>query len=302
MLEAWVVISIGGAFFQNLRSALQKHLKGTMSNSAAAYSRFLYALPFALLYLATLCIYTGKPLPPVNGSFFLYCLAGSIAQIIFTVLLLWMFSFKSFAVGTTFSKLEVVVVAILGALILNDSLSVTAIVAIGVCAIGVVALTAGQSGITSKTLARQLLSKDTFIGLTCAGFLGASVVCFRGAALALKHDDILTSAAFTLAITLFIQTLLMGLWISWREADQWKKLWQQWRWATIVGAVGTLTSVCWFTAVTMQNASFVRSVGTIELLFTYVFSTKVFKEKVSAYEAAGIVLIIFGIVLLLIKG
>lgn len=302
MIETWAVISIAGAFFQNLRSALQKHLKGKLSNSAAAYSRFLYALPFSLLYLALLYYFSEAPLPDLNAQFFIYCVAGSVAQILFTVILLWMFSFKSFAVGTTLSKLEVVVVALLGALLLQDSLSLAALIAIAICAIGVVALTTGQSGITLATFTRQLASRDTFTGLCCAGFLGASVVCFRGASLALQHDDVLISAALTLAITLSMQTVLMGIWISWREIEQWHKLLQQWRWATVVGATGVITSICWFTAITMQNAGFVRSVGTIELLFTYLFSTRIFKEKVSTYELLGMLLIVTGIVLLLMKG
>ena len=51
MIEAWIPITLFAAFCQNLRSALQKHLKGKLSNNAAAYARFLYALPLAALYL-----------------------------------------------------------------------------------------------------------------------------------------------------------------------------------------------------------------------------------------------------------
>lgn len=302
MLEAWVLISIAGAFFQNLRSALQKHLKGKLSNSAAAYSRFLYALPFALIYLLCLNILADKNIPAPNAAFFLYCLAGGIAQILFTVILLWMFSFKSFAVGTTLSKLEVVVVALLGALLLQDGLSAPAMLAIFTCAVGVVTLTAGQTGVAFSTLHKQLFGRDTAVGLICAFFLGASVVCFRGASLALQHDDPIMSAATALAVALTIQTLLMGIWITLREPDQWKKLFQQWRWATIVGVAGIVTSICWFTAFSLENASFVRSVGTIELLFTYFFSTRVFKEKVAPFELIGMILIVAGIILLLVRG
>ncbi len=302
MFESWVIISVAAAFFQNLRSALQKHLKGKLSNSAAAYSRFLYALPFSLLYLLCLHQISGKALPAINATFFIYCLLGSIAQILFTVILLWMFSFKSFAVGTTFSKLEVIVVAVLGAVMLHDTLSIMAVVAIIICAAGVVTLTAGQSGIKVRALFQQLFSRDTLVGLICAFFLGSSVVCFRGASLSLQHSDVLMAAATTLAVTLLIQTVLMGFWITWREAEQWKKLAQEWRWATAVGAMGILTSIGWFTAFTMQNASFVRAVGNIELLFTYLFSIRVFREKVSKVEIAGMLLIVTGILFLLLAG
>jgi len=300
LLEAWVVLSITAAFFQNLRSALQKHLKNKLSNSTAAYTRFLYALPFVLIYVALAVWIGNRELPALNARFFQYCLAGSIAQILFTVVLLWMFSFKSFAAGTTFSKLEVVVVAILGAIFLGDGLSAVAILSIIICTLGVIALTAGQSGIKLTSVSNSLFNKVTLAGLLCAFFLGASVVFFRGAALALDSNDVLIVAAVTLAVALCMQTILMGIWIALREPGQWKKLLQQWRWATVIGAAGAITSVAWFTAFTLQNASYVRALGSIELLFTYLFSTRIFREKVPATEVAGMGLIVAGILILLL--
>ena len=302
MIELWVILSVAAAFFQNLRSALQKHLKGKLSNSAAAYSRFLYALPFSLLYLFAVCTITNKDIPELHPTFFLYALAGSVAQILFTVILLWMFSFKSFAVGTTLSKLEVVIVAILGTVILQDGLSTLAIVAIFICATGVVGLTAGQNAIRLNQITGMIFSRDTSVGLACAFFLGASVVCFRGASLSLQSDSFIVAAATTLAVSLLMQTLLMGFWITWREPDQWKKLIRQWRWACVVGLAGVLTSIAWFSAFTLQNASFVRAVGTIELVFTYLFSTRIFREKISRAEMTGMSLVVVGIILLLIAG
>lgn len=300
MLENWIVFSVGAAFFQNLRSALQKHLKGKLSNNAAAYARFLYALPFAFVYLLILVNFSEKPLPTINARFFWYCLLGSIAQIIFTILLLWMFSFRSFAVGTTFSKLEVFSVAVIGAVVLHDTLNLFAIIAILISTLGVLALTAGQTGVTLKTLALNLRARDTIVGLICALFLGASVVFFRGAALALNHTDILITAAFTLTIALSLQTLLMGIWI-WRfESTQWRKLFVEWRWCGAVGIAGAFASIGWFTAFTLQNASFVRAVGQIELIFTYIFSVYIFKEKVTYMETAGILLVGLGILVLLL--
>lgn len=299
MVESWVILSVAAAFFQNLRSALQKHLKGKLSNVGAAYSRFLYALPFSIIYLFAVRLITKNELPQLNLTFFMYALAGSIAQILFTVLLLWMFSFKSFAVGTTFSKLEIVIIALLGTLILQDELNSIAIIAILICATGVVALTAGQTGLRLRNIASTLISRETTTGLSCAFFLGASVVCFRGASLSLQSDSFIMSAATTLAVTLIVQTLLMGLWIVWREPDQLRALVREWRWASIVGAAGVLTSIGWFTAFTLQNASYVRAVGTIELLFTYLFSTRIFREKVTGLEITGMLLVVAGIILLL---
>ena len=39
-MELWIPLAIAAAFFQNIRSALQKHLKGRLSTLGAAYVRF----------------------------------------------------------------------------------------------------------------------------------------------------------------------------------------------------------------------------------------------------------------------
>lgn len=301
-MEAWIPITLSAAFFQNLRSALQKHLKDSLSNSGAAYARFLYALPFAAIYVYLLFKFADKSLPTINETFLFYCLLGSVAQIIFTVLLLWMFSFRSFAVGTTFSKLEVVPIAIVGALVLGDTLNSAALTAIGISTVGVIALSVGQSGSDLKSLINDITGKATIIGLICSLFLGASVVFFRGASLSLHHDDFIMAAAFTLMTALCMQTLLMGAWLALREPGQIQKVIIEWRWAGIVGVAGVLASIGWFTAFTLQNASYVRAVGQFELILTFLFSTQVFKEKVTALETTGIVLVGLGIILLLLFG
>jgi drug/metabolite transporter (DMT)-like permease len=302
MLELWIPVTIAAAFFQNLRSALQRHLKGRLSTSGAAYVRFFYAWPLALLYVWGLTAWAGLGLPAANGRFLIYCVLGGASQILFTVFLLWMFSFRNFAVGTTFSKLEVVQVAILGALILGDRLPAVAIVAIAVSAVGVVALALGQAKITVRTLLAGLFDKPTLIGFASAAFLGGSVVFFRGAALALGHDSVPMAAAYTLAVSLVIQTVMMGLYLAWREPGQLGRVLREWRWACAVGVAGMLASTGWFTAFTLQNAAYVRALGQIELVFTFIATTAVFRERVDWRETLGILLVAAGILLLVLGG
>ncbi len=302
MLEIWIPITVAAAFCQNLRSALQKHLKGKLSNVGAGYARFFYAWPFALLYLWGLHAIGGYPLPQPNLTFLIYCVLGGISQILFTVILLWLFSFRNFAVGTTFSKLELVMIAVLGAVILGDGLSWTAVIAVVLSALGVVILSAGQSDIAVKTITANLFSKPTLIGLTSAVFLGGSVVFFRGASLALEHDNVTMAAAYALAISIVIQTIIMGAYLLWREPGEIGRVIKHWRWAGAVSVVGVLGSVCWFTAFTIENAAHVRAVGQIELVFTFIASVMFFKETVSKLEIAGIVLVVGAILMVLVAG
>ena len=301
-MEAWIPITIFAAFFQNLRSALQKHLKGRLSDTAAGYVRFVYALPFVALYLFVLHYVFELPLPSPTPKFFVLCLLGGICQILFTVLLLWMFSFRSFAAGTTFSKLEVVTVAILGSLILGDKLNFYAWTAIVISALGLISLSLGQSRISLANLISGLTEKPTIIGLACAAFLGGSVVFFRGASLSLEHDILLMAATFTLAVSLLMQTVIMTFWLAIKESKELPKVARNWRWCCPVGIAASFASMGWFIAFTMQNAGYVRALGQIELIFTFIATTMIFREKVAALEYLGTALIAIGILLIILKG
>ena len=302
MTSLWIPITIAAAFLQNLRSVLQKAIKGRLSTTGAAYARFFYAWPLALVYVWGLNSIIGYDLPAPNVAFLIYCLLGGVAQILFTVVLLWMFSFRSFAVGTTFSKLEVILIAGLGAGLLGDTVGPIGLIAILIGAAGTIALSLNETKMTVQSLLAGLMDKVTLVGLLCAALLGASVVFFRGAALALNGPEFIMAAAYALAIALVMQTVIMGAWFVFFDRVELAKVIREWRHAGPVGIVGMACSVCWFTAFTLQNAAYVRAVGQIELVFAFVASVFFFREKVSRTEILGILLIAAAIILLLVAG
>jgi drug/metabolite transporter (DMT)-like permease len=300
MIVLWIPVTIAAAFFQNVRSALQKHLSGRLSTLGATYIRFSYACPFAILYCWGLYGFGGFPIPSVTPIFFLYCLLGGLAQILFTFFLLWLFSFRNFAVGTTFSKTEIIQVAVLGLIILGDTLSLGAAVAIAVSMVGLLALSLGRQKAGWRNLWAGLTEKPTVIGLASGTFLGASVVFFRGASLSLGGEGFLMQAAFTLAVATVLQTVLMGLYLRVREPRQLTAVLLHWRPSMAVGIAGMVASAAWFTAFTIQNAAYVRALGQIELVFTFIVSVFFFKEKSNRMEVFGICAIIAGILILLL--
>lgn len=307
MIALWIPITVFAAFMQNLRSALQKHLKGRLSTGGASYVRFFYAWPFALVYVVGVQQVGDFPLPQANGLFLLYCLLGGLSQIAFTFLLVYLFSFRNFAVGTTYSKTEVIQVALLGFLLLGDTISLVGVLAIAAGMVGIVALSVANQAITWKTLATSLFERTTMIGLLCGACLGASVVFFRGASLSLDYGAlgggaVVMRAAFALAVALTMQTVIMGVYLLWREPGQMSAIFRHWKPALMVGVSGFLASVGWFTAFTLENAAYVRAVGQIELVFTFIASVVFFKEKTSRLELAGVTLILAAILLLILGG
>ena len=264
--------------------------------------RFLYALPLSYLLLWAVQHYGGYDLPALNAEFLIYCFLGGLSQILFTFVLIYLFSLRNFTVGTTFSKTEILQIALLGLILLGDEVSMAGTAAIMLGLVGVVVLSMAQSALTWGNLATSLFEKSTLVGLICGAFLGSSVVFFRGATLSLGELDVMIRASFALAVALSMQTVMLGGYLLWREPGQITAVFRHWKPASAVGIVGFLGSVGWFTAFTLQNAAYVRAVGQIELIFTFAASIFFFKEKTSRMELAGIALVMIAIVAIILTG
>ena len=299
-MELWVPVTIAAAFFQNLRSALQKHLKGRLSTSAATYARFLYAWPLALAYVVLLSHGAGLPVPAPTVEFASWCVIGGGAQIVATGLLVGLFSHRNFAVGTAFSKTETVQTAIVGLVLLGDPLTWSATAAILVSLVGVLAISVAKTEVTARTLASSLTERPALMGLASGGLFGVAAVSYRAASTSLGGEGFLMQAAFTLACVLSFQAVVMGLYLVWREPGAFSAVIASWRVSAWTGLAGMLASAGWFTAMTLQSAAYVRALGQIELLFTFAASHLFFGERSNRVEVMGIVLVVGGILILLL--
>ena len=119
-MELWIPITIAAAFLQNLRSAAQKHLKAVMGTTGATFVRFGFGFPFALAFVAVLHWFVGYDLPALNASFFGWAALGALGQIAATFLLIHLFSFRNFAVGTAYSRTEPAQAALFALLFLGE--------------------------------------------------------------------------------------------------------------------------------------------------------------------------------------
>ncbi|PHQ70515.1 MAG: hypothetical protein COB93_05330 [Sneathiella sp.] len=299
-MEAWIPITIFAAFFQNVRTALQKYLKDRLSTGGATYVRFLFGAPFALVYFLGLDHFTELPVPTPNANFAIFVFIGGLAQILATALLVALFSLKNFAVGTTYSKTETVQAAIFGIVILNETVGYGGLLAIAISFVGILLMSMSNSAFTVRDFFSGWTSKAAVYGLLSGGLFGISAVTYRAASLSLGGEGAIMQAAFTLVCVLFFQTFVMSVYLPLREPGQITKVIKAWRVAVIVGLTGMLGSVGWFTAMTLQNAAYVRALGQVELVFTFAVSYFYFKEKTNRVEALGISLVVLGILVLLL--
>jgi drug/metabolite transporter (DMT)-like permease len=292
----WIPISIGAALAQNLRTAVQRKLKGRLSTNGANYTRFVFGVPLALAWLAALALGAGIPLAKPSASFWLALVVGGVSQILATSALLEATARRNFAAGIAFSKTEAVQAALFETLVLGAALAPLGALAVGIATAGVMLV----------SLARPTGAgwRDPAVGygLASGALFAISAVAFRGASLALGHPSFLMSAATTLLGAQALQTALLGGWLAWREPGQLAAVRANWRVASLAGATGTLASAGWFTAMTLTLAAYVRTLGLVELLFTFAIGRIVFLESPTGREVAGAALLAAGIALLLNAG
>ena len=299
MIEAWIPVTISAALFQCWRTALQQRLKGTLGTEAAAFIRFAYGAPVALLLLLALLSRADEHIPGWNWRFVLLAATGGLFQILATNLLIMAFSYRNFAVGTAYSKTEAPQAAVMAWLLLDETLRPLGWLGLLVALAGVMVLSLAASRLTARDLVENTLQPAALCGVG-AGFLFAlTAICFRAAALSLDSGDVLLRAIFTLAVTNTLQTVMAGGWLAWRKPDDFARAFSTWRQSARVGLLSVGGSACWFTAFTLAPVAPVRALGQVELLFTLAFSRFYLGERPSRSDILGTALVVGGVLAVL---
>lgn len=299
-MELWIPITIAAAFLQNVRSAVQKHLKGVMGTTGATFVRFGFGCPIAMLIVAILHLGWDYPLPLLNASFLIWMMLGGISQIAATFLLVHLFSFRNFAVGTAYSRTEPAQAAVFGLVFLGERITPGNLTAIGISVLGVMLISVAHVQVSVRSLLTSVGSRTALIGLASGSMFGFSAVAYRAASLALGGPNFMMQAAFTLAWTTLFQTVLMSAWMLWRERAEFARIGKAWKMSLLVGVAGALASFGWFMAMTLQQAAIVKSLAQIEMIFTFASSVFFFGERINRLETIGCLLIVSGILILLL--
>ena len=288
-METWFLLTLCGAFLQNLRSLLQRKVTDSLSINGASFVRFLFAIPFAVL----ICMFSVDTFTGISDKFLLYVVLGGIAQIVGTSCLISAVVQGNFSVGTTLSKTEAAQAALFGLVVLGDNVSLSVALGIAVSLLGVVCLSSNATELLSR-LSRRALA----LGLVSGTGFAIAAVCFRGASLSLDGGTFFERAAVTVLSAVTLQSLIMGTYLMVREPGQLSKVLEHWKISSVIGGIGMFASLCWFSAMTLNSAAIVRAVGQVELLFTLVTTIFWFKEKMRFSQLVGMMLIVGGIWLL----
>lgn len=299
MAGLWVAIVIAGALAQTARNAAQRSLVAQAGTLGATLVRFLYGLPFAAAVVVVLHALpaTAAPLPRFHAAYFGWLLLGALGQLGATAALLAAMKQRNFVIGVAYSKTDALQVAVLGTLFLGELPDWVTLLAMALATAGVVLLSLPAKARVAGA-ARAWTGAAAGWGLASGAGFALSAVGYRGAALELPGVAPWLVGAWGVLFAQFAQSLLLGGWLALREPGALRATVTAWRISLVAGGAGALASLCWFTAFALTTAANVRTLGMVEVVFSYLVSRRLLREKLAPAEQLGLVLVVLGLLCL----
>lgn len=291
----WVPLTLMAATSQLLRNVAQSQLTARIGTLGSTQVRFVFGFPFALLFLLGWLAASGDALPALNAPALAWAMLGAIAQIGATALMLVVMQERAFGVAYAYIKTEPATVALLGALLLGDALSVGGWIAVGIVTVGVL-LAATRPGDLAKLFGE---ARPAVIGVVGGALFGLSAIAFRGAIDSVPSGSFVMRSLEMLAISLAIQSLLLGLWLALRDRAAFAGSLREWRRSIRAGLLGALASAGWFMAFSLTAAANVRTLGLVEMPLAALLSHRISGKRLTRAEGVGTGLVLSGVALLL---
>jgi drug/metabolite transporter (DMT)-like permease len=287
----WALFTVIAAAAQTARNAMQRELTASLGTVGATHVRFLFGFPFALIFFVAIMLASGSALPRPGLAFWPWVIDGALAQIFATALMLAAMNDRSFVVTIAYIKTEPVQVALFGLVLLGDVVTMPMAVAILIATAGVIVMSfkpGAPGGI-----------RPTLMGLAAGAMFGLSAIGYRGAILTLTDVSYVLAATTALLVGLAMQSVALSLYLWVRDRAALIAIGRAWRPSMLAGFMGALASQFWFLAFALATAASVRTLALIEVLFAQAISRFMFGQPTSGREAAGIVLVVAGVALLL---
>jgi drug/metabolite transporter (DMT)-like permease len=288
----WAVFTVIAAFAQTLRNAMQRELTATLGTVGATHVRFLFGFPCVLISLAGVMLVTGTPLPRPGWIFWPWAILGAGAQVAATALMLAAMGERSFVVTIAYIKTEPIQVAVFGLVFLGDIVTLPMMAAIIVATAGVVIMSTKRGGLIGGV-------GPTLLGLASGGLFALSAIGYRGGILSLELSNYVMTATFTLAVGIAMQAVLLSVYLGLRSPEVLYAILRAWKPSLSAGFAGAVASQSWFLAFALATAASVRTLALIEVLFAQLIARFAFGQRTSAREAAGMLLVVCGVGLLL---
>lgn len=295
MSQLWVLAALIAALAQTARNAAQAGLTRVIGTVGATQVRFLFGLPFAIVFLALALLVTGEALPVPTLRSLGFTTLGALAQIAATALMLVVMKSHGFAVTTAWLKTEPVMVALVAAAVLGDPLSVPMLAAIVIATAGVLIMSVRPG--TGGALWRQ--GGPALAGIMAGALFGLSAIGFRGGITALESGSFLMRATTVLVQSLGLQAGLLTVWLALFDRKALRGSVAVWRSSLLAGFLGAFASQFWFIGFSLTSAANVRTVALVEVVFAQIVARRLFGQAGSWRQLLGMAVIMLGVGLLL---
>ena len=141
--------------------------------------------------------------------------------------------------------------------------------------------------------------KPAALGIGSGALFAIAAIGYRGGIRALDTPSFVVAATTTLVVGLVIQTVMLTAYLVLADRKVLMAIIRAWKPSLFAGFMGAFASQMWYLAFALETAAKVRTLALVEILFAQVISRNLFKQSLASREAAGIGLIILGVVLLL---
>jgi len=285
----WIPFTLCAAFTQALRNAQQKQLSVEVNALGVTLARFIWALPLAAFYLWLL--YQAQPaaMPHFSGRFVLSAAGGALSQIAATALMVLLFQRRSYATGVGLAKSEALLSAALGVALFGVVLGPVGWLGVAVGSVAVWMMR-GQGSEDAPELSTVLIGLASGLGFALTTLLVRDA-CHQ------LDLPFMHTAAWVLVWTIGIQVSVLMAWLLWRDRGTLVKLWRRPSLVFRISLSSSIASLCWFTAVNLEDVALVKTLGQIEVLFTLLLSRHWLKEQVAQRDKIGLLLILLSAVL-----
>lgn len=289
----WVAATLTAAAAQTARNATQAGLTKAIGTVGATQVRFLFGLPFALLFLALAVFVTGQHIPALTARALGFTGLGALAQIAATALMLRTMQARSFAVTTAWIKTEPVLVALIAAAVLGDPLTLPMLLAIAIATAGVMVMSV-KPGVRLWQDPAPMLT-----GVLAGALFGLAAIGFRGGILGVAEGGFLIRATTILALSLALQSAVLLVWMLAADRQALRASLGVWRTSLGAGFLGAFASQFWFIGFSLTTAANVRTLALVEVIFAVAVSRYVMGQPVSTRQHLGIATVLIGVALLL---
>lgn len=289
----WIPATVAAAAFQVARNALQRSILPSTGPWGATLVRFLFGLPFSLVFLAAAWALTPDAAPRLGPEFWPPALGGALAQVLATASLLVAMRRSGFAVGTALQQSSLPLSAIIGFLAFGDGLSAQAWLGVAVATAGLFVLTWPEK----RSDGGGLLSGGALFGLASGACFGFAINAFRHATVALEPDAPAFAAIACVAVVQAVQTAGLSLYLAVADRGALAAILKGWRGSLGAGFFGACASSAWFFALALAPAASVRALAVVETPIAALAGRKAFKERLTPRQIAAGLAVMAGVAL-----